>query len=128
MSEPNLRVSGAVIDFDVVKAVAAQKIIDREDAEGNPTGTTVTAEVLADTARQYPECRCNELGLEAGFPIKELITLEEGCTEQLQGQHWVCPRLNTIRSIYKPWVNHPAPYPAHLVPASVTEGDDEEDQ
>lgn len=123
-----MKLSGVVIDFDVVKAVARQKIIAREDAGGNPIGSTVTAEVLADTARQYPECRCNELGLEAGFPVAELITLGAGCTELVlqPPRNWICARLNTIRSIYKPWVDHPAPYFAHLIPASVTEGDEEE--
>lgn len=101
----NLRCSGMVIDLDAVKAVARQKVIARKDTAGNALGATVSAEVLADTARQYPECRCNELGLEAGFPIKELILLEEGCTEKVMQPRrpYVCPRLNTIRSIYRPW-------------------------
>lgn len=99
-----MRLSGVVIDLDVLRAVAKQKVVPRS-GPGAVSGSVVTAEVLAETARRYPECRCNEMGLEPGFPVSELITLEEGCTEHVMKPRrpWICPRLNTLRSIYRPW-------------------------
>lgn len=108
------RLSGVVLDLDLVRAVAAQKVLDRTDPEsGASLGTLVSAEVIASTARQYPECRCNELGLEAGFPVGELYTLEEGCTVKVMQppRIGVCNRLNTIRGIYRPWAS-----PATMAP------------
>lgn len=71
--------------------------------------TSVPDTILTETRSRYPECRCEELGLEAGMPTSRLIELEEGCAgsrqrARLEGRTirvgdsgWVCPRLDVVR-------------------------------
>lgn len=87
--------------------------LSRALGNGDSAGpATVSAEVLAETLKSYPKCRCEELGLRAGLPVAELIELEAGCTsshakarfENRRVDHhdrgFVCDRLNTIRRRY----------------------------
>jgi hypothetical protein len=67
--------------------------------------TRISAEILAETKSRFQTCRCEELGLEEGLHVDELVFLGSGCTgETMDGRKLpgrrpmhVCQRLDTIR-------------------------------
>lgn len=88
------------------RAAAGERATRRGRGRG---GMYVTAEVLADAAGTYADCRCDELGLVVGMATSDLVELGSGCTgETPDGRRlkpagsggWVCPRLDTVRRRY----------------------------
>jgi hypothetical protein len=84
-------------------------VATRERREEVENRGRVRQRILDATAARYRDCRCEELGLEAGMATRELVLLGSGCTgETIDGRRvrplgsggWVCPRLDTIRRHY----------------------------
>lgn len=98
--------SGMRIDHARLERVRTRADIRRiasPTVNGTSTGSTrrndaavVSEEVLAETLDRHARCRCENLGLHAGFPVRELWRLEAGCTRP----YFVCPRLDAVRRRY----------------------------
>lgn len=101
-----------LIDTTRLASVLGRREVVRVKSVSNGNGgstrvSIVSAEVLAEITDE--RCRCEELGLRAGMPVKELIVLGSGCTgETMFGARlrparepgWVCNRLDRIRRRY----------------------------
>jgi hypothetical protein len=109
-----MRLSELTIDVDRLNRVIERKT-QRAAPSVNGTGrrssssATVSAEVIAGAMGANEGCRCEELGLRAGMPARELVELGSGCTGQTidgrtvggrTGAGWVCNALDTIRRRY----------------------------
>jgi len=103
------------IDLSVLAQIASPPV--EQPAPSKDGGTkyvrvaSVSAEVLAETAERYDHCRCDEMGLVAGLPVRDLIELGSGCTGEtpsgVRGPYkkrgsagHVCQRLDLVRRRY----------------------------
>lgn len=112
-----MRLAELNIDIDrldrVIARPTAQRSVNGSASRGGRrvSAGVVSAEVIADAMGANDGCRCEELGLEAGMPVRELVFLGSGCTgETIDGRRvagrgpgrggWVCNALDTIRRRY----------------------------
>lgn len=105
--------SGLEIDLTRLAEIASPPVVGTSagtDGGGSSRIAVVSAEVLEETGQRYPDCRCEEMGLQPGYPVKELSNLGSGCTGETpfgekgpnrRGEGgWVCQRLDLVRRRY----------------------------
>jgi hypothetical protein len=104
MSMNNMTLTGLKINRWLIEDVIDNAGLTRSKGGSGSSPTAGVSEYSIETTRrEYPRCRCEDLGLFAGMTVYALMRLGAGCTagpNQVGSIGWVCPRLVKIRRMH----------------------------